>query len=377
MTTFSIPPLTKAQKEIMTEFYKVQNTKVIFTKKQRDKIWDDFKTNRVIPKEDLEKKCPALLAELKKAIKNVSLIQSAVFSECVYAQTLANMLNLGSFYIFDQSTGCLEKSTVNLIASYNLVPRYVYKSLDGRRALVQAGGPSGIDSALIRVEDNHVITIEFKEPKAKTSEPDLLAYGEDGLFITSNDYETSNSQFKKMIDEQISKKLNFWSVMSHNVNDFNPENVQAAITNNYASKKFADVICVEDKNSYLTMIPANQVVFWADIKGEIRPAGRNKYQVWTPKKLMKYIRDLGGQINGEEVSLPIEKFYKTAKKRGGTDEVNRYKINPIFFVYAKDVKIEKNMARFQIKKIYQLKPTISAHMYFDKLDIKLVRTEYR
>ena len=128
MATIASVPLTKAQKEIMTEFYKVQNTKVIFSKKQRDKIWDDFKTNRVIPEENLEKNCPALLAELVKAIKNVSLIQSAVFSECVYAQTLANMLNLGSFYIFEQKQDCLDKSTVNLIASYNLVPRYIYKS---------------------------------------------------------------------------------------------------------------------------------------------------------------------------------------------------------------------------------------------------------
>ena len=377
MTSTAIVPLTKAQKEIMTEFYKVENTKVIFSKKQRDKIWNDFKSNRVIPEENLEKKCPALLAELVKAINNENLIQSAVFSECVYAQTLANMLNLGSFYIFEQKQDCLDKSTVNLISSYNLMPRYVYKSSDGRRALVQAGGPSGIDSALIRVEDNHVITIEFKEPKAKTSEPDLLAYGEDGLFVSSNDYENSNSQFKKMIDEQIKKKLNFWSVMSHNVNDFDAENVQVAITNNYASKKFADVICVEDKKSFLTMIPANQVVIWADIKGEIRPAGRNKYQVWTPKKLMSFIKDLVGQLSGTEVSLPLDKFYKTAKKRGGTDAVNRYKINPLFFVYAKDVKIDKNIAKFQIEKIFQLKPTISAHMYFDKLDINLVRAEYK
>jgi len=377
MTSTAIVPLTKAQKEIMTEFYKAENTKVIFSKKQRDKIWDDFKSNRVIPEENLQKKCPALLAELVKSINNENLIQSAVFSECVYAQTLANMLNLGSFYIFEQKQDCLDKSIVNLISSYNLIPRYVYKSRDSRRALVQAGGPGGIDSALIRIEDKNVITIEFKEPIAKASEIDLLPYGEDGLFISSADYENKNSQYKKMIDEQISKKLNFWSVMSHNVNDFDPVNVQAAVTNNYASKKHADVICVEDKNNYLTIIPANQVVIWADIKGEIRPAGKNRYQVWTPQKLISVVKDLGGQISDTEVSLPLDKFYKTAKQRGGPDTINRYKLNPLFFVYVKDVKIEKNIAKFQIKKIFQLKPTISAHMNFKKLDIKSVREKYR
>jgi hypothetical protein len=30
--------------------------------------------------------------------------------------------------------------------------------------------------------------------------------------------------------------------------------------------------------------------------------------------------------------IVVDKFYKTAKKRGGTDAINRYKINPIFFV---------------------------------------------
>jgi len=368
-------PLTKSQKEIMTDFYQVPDTKVIFTKSERDAIWKNFKKSRVIPANELERSCPALLAELKKAISNVNLIQSAVFSECVYAQTLANMLNLKDFYVFSETPNCLDASIINLISSYNLVPRYVYKSRDGRRALVQAGGPGGTDGALIQFEDNHVFTIEFKEAGAKTSEPDLLAYGEDGFLISSSEYESENTQFKAMLDEQIKKKLNFWQVMGSNVNDFDPLNVQVAVTENYASKKYADVICVEDIHHYLTMIPANQAVHWADVRGEIRPAGRNKYRVWTPKKLMAFIKEMGGQINGSEVSIAVDKL-NTAKQRGGNDDVNRYKINSIFFVYSKDVIIKNKQAHFQLEDVYQVKPTISAHMFFKKLEISAVRSKY-
>jgi hypothetical protein len=368
-------PLTKSQKEIMDEFYKVKNTRVLLTKLERDVIWKGFKASRVIPENKLQQSCPALLAELNKAINNVNLIQSAIFSECVYAQTLANMLKLSEFYIFSDSPNCLDKSVINLISSYNLVPRYIYKSSDGRRALVQAGGPGGTDSALIQVEDNHVFTIEFKEAGAKTSEPDLPAYGEDGFLISTREYESTNSQFKSMIEEQIKKRLNFWEVMGSNVNDFDPLNVQIAVTENYASKKYADVICVEDINSYLTMIPANQAIHWANIRGEIRPAGRNKYSVWTPNKLVEFIIEMGGRINGSNVVIALDKLGQ-AKRRGGNDDVNRYKINSIFFIYARDLVIKNGEAYFKIDDVYQLKPTISAHMFFRELEIDAVRNKY-
>jgi hypothetical protein len=368
-------PLTKSQKEIMDEFYSVKNTKVLLTKLERDVIWRGFKASRVIPENKLKQSCPALLAELSKAINNVNLIQSAIFSECVYAQTLANMLKLTEFYIFADSPSCLDRSVISLISSYNLVPRYIYKSRDGRRALVQAGGPGGTDSALIQVEDNQVFTIEFKEAGAKTSEPDLPAYGEDGYLISTQEYETTNSQFKAMIEEQIKKKLNFWDVMGSNVNDFDPLNVQIAVTENYASKKYADVICVEDIHSYLTMIPANQVVHWANIRGEIRPAGRNKYSVWTPNKLVDFILEMGGRINGSNVEIALDKLGQ-AKRRGGNDDVNRYKINSIFFIYTRDISIKNGQAYFKIDDVYQLKPTISAHMFFKELEIDAVRIKY-
>jgi hypothetical protein len=375
MTQYLNVPLAKSQREIMTEFYAVRNTKVLYTKAEREEIWQQFKASRVVPTNALKERCPAVVAELQKAISNINLVQSAIFSECVYAQTLANMLKLEEFYVFAESPKSLSTSVINLISSYNLTPRYVYKSIDGRRALVQAGGPGGTDSALIQIEDNHIFTIEFKEAGAKTSEPDLPYYGENGLLVSTEKFEKKNPQFVPMLHEQIEKKLNFWDVMGSNANDFNPINVHGAVSRNFSSKKYADVVCVEDINSYLTMLPANQIILWAEVRGEIRPAGRNKYKVWTPNKLREFIYDLDGQINGTEVKIKLDRI-STAKRRGGNDDINRYKLNSIFFVYRKDTRVEGEYLIFNIANVYQLKPTISAHMFFKELDINEVRKKY-
>ena len=73
--------------------------------------------------------------------------------------------------------------------------------------------------------------------------------------------------------------------MGSNVHDFDPRSVNAAVTKNYQAKKFADVLCTEDKDTRLVMLPINQAQLWAKTEGEIRPAGRNHYAVWTPNAL--------------------------------------------------------------------------------------------
>lgn len=369
-------PLTKNQKDILKEFYDIPSTSVVFTKNERKEIWDQFKLKRLIPDIELKSRCPALLAELQKSINNVNLIQSAVFSECSYAQTLANMLELPKFYNYSVSPECLSNSLVLLLNSYKMVARYVYKSNDDRRILIQAGGHGGIDSALITVQDKTIFSIEFKEQAAKTSEPDLPPYGEDGYLTITAEFLLKNPQFEFMINEQILKSLNFWNVMGTNVNNFSKEGIQIAVSDNYASKKFADVICVEDEQGRLTMIPANQVGLWSKTSGEIRPAGRNMHAVWTPNALTDFIVLSGGQIYKGIVTIGIDKLVP-AKARGGDNSITRYKINPIFFVREQNVELDQGTARFQFDKVLQLRPTISAHMHFNKLSVHKVHDYYR
>ena len=205
----------------------------------------------------MESVCPALYDQIKKSYSTGNNIQSAVFSECVYAQTIANMFNLKLFVDSNNCESFIPNSIIKLLQSYNLHPRYAYSSEDKKRMLIQAGGHNGVDSALITVMDLNIFTIEFKEPAAKASEPDLPKYSEDGNLVINDIFLKKYPQFKEMLKEKYNK-INFFEIMGSNINDFSKESIDIAVSNNY-NKKYADVICVEDKSGYLIMLPANQV----------------------------------------------------------------------------------------------------------------------
>lgn len=368
-------PLTKPQKEIMEEFYNIKPTKVLFNKRQRSILWNLARKRQEIPTSyNLSKICPALECEINQSYNTGNNIQSAVFSECVYAQTLANMFELSKFVNCRESTTHIPETVMNLLGSYSLVPRYSYSTSDDRRMLIQAGGHGGIDSALITVIDLNIYTIEFKEPGAKTSEPDLPKYGEDGRIISNDIFEVKYPQFKPMLSQHLGK--NIFEHMGSNINDFTFESINTAVSDNYtSSNKYAHVCCTEDNNDYLVMMPINQIQLWARVEGEIRPSGRNHYKVWTPNALKKFIEDKGGSIVNKNVSLPLNKLY-VRKERGGNNKISGYKINPLFFVYVKDSVVKDGILTFKLDKVRQLNPTIAAKVFFNKLKYNEVKEYY-
>lgn len=355
-------PLTKQQKEIMQEFYTIAPTRVIFNKQERKEIWDKATHREVLNLKKLKQLCPALEDRIQKSYELGENIQSAVFSECVYAQTYANMLKLNIFVNCYDTVGFIPDGVVKLLHSYNMVARYVYSTSDKRRMLIQAGGCNGIDSALITVMDLTAYTIEFKEPYAKTSEPDLPKYGEDGMLVVTTSFLGKYYQFEAMLDEQ--SGLNFFENIGNNIHDFSQESIKIAVSNNYKeSHKFANVICTEDVDGYLVMMPSNQTHLWAKIEGEIRPAGRNHYNVWTPKALKKFLIEKGAEFNGSKVTLK-KSLLETRTERGGAGKISGYKINSLFFVYVRDC-LETNVnITFDISRVQQLNPTIAAKMDF-------------
>ena len=370
-------PLTKLQKEIMQEFYSIKPTKVIYNKTQRNNLWKKAtKRSKEINFVELKKNCPALEHQISQSYQEGHNIQSAVFSECVYAQTLANMFKLNLFINCQSSPTFIPAKVINLLESYNLVPRYVYSTKNKRRMLIQAGSCNGIDSALITVINLTIYTIEFKEPGAKTSEPDLPKYKENGKLVITADFLKRYPQFKEMLEEQ--KELNFFNEMGNNVHKFSAKSINSAVSNNYTNptKKYADVICTEDTNGYLIMLPSNQVTIWAETEGEIRPAGRNHYQVWTPKALLKFLKEKDASFKDTTISIDISKL-ELRKARGGAGKISGYKINPLFFVYTEDCNKQGTKITFDISKVRQLNPTIAAKMFFKKLKYTKVKTFYK
>ncbi len=365
--------LTYQQSEIMKEFYELGCSKVIFNKRERKLLWDEVRqTENPEVFLSLKNICPALYHRIYRHYDSGDNVQSAVFSECVYAQTLANLFNLKIFYNCFEDESIVPCEIMKLLETYSLKPRYVYANKDKSRMLIQAGGCGGVDSALITVIDCKIFTIEFKEPSAKTSEPDLPKYGEDGKLRVDERFLSSYPQFSLMLNEQ--QNLNFFKEMGHNINNFTYESVNAAITNNYNAKKFADVVCTEDVKGSLVMLPINQVSLWAKIEGEIRPAGRNHYDVWTPNALRGFLQTKGATIDGSRVRLKLE-CINQSRERGGTD-ISRYKINSLFFVRPSDCQRDGVCVSFNLSAIRQLNPTIAGKMFFKTLKYIDVKNHY-
>ena len=357
----------------MQEFYSIKPTKVIFNKRERGRLWDQAKNrSEELDLDALEEKCPALAHQIQKSYESGNNIQPAVFSECVYAQTIAKMFGLNLFANCFDNPGFIPNTVNALLKSYNLMPRYAYSTNDKRRMLIQAGGCDGIDSALITVIDLVIYTIEFKEPGAKTSEPDLPKYGEDGVLVVGETWLNKNSQFKEMLKEQ--EGLNFFDIMGHNINNFSKESIMYAVSNNYINK-ILHVICTEDVNGYLVMMPANQVQFWAHIEGEIRPSGRNHYKVWTPNALRKFLLEKNAVIDNNKVRIQKSKL-EVRKERGGGGKISGYKINPLFFVYTKDCTEDDGWISFGINNVQQLNPTIAGKVFFKALKHINVKNHY-
>lgn len=369
-----IIPLTKQQKEIMQEFYSIAQTEVIFSKQERDKLWAlATKQSSALNLQNLKTRCPALEHQIQKSLEQGSNIQPAVFSECAYAQTLANMLKLDFFVNCADTPDFIPTKVATLIDSYNLVPRYAYSTEDKSRMLIQAGSCEGIDSALITVIDLVIYTIEFKEPSAKVSEPDLPGYDEDGKLKVTKRFLNDYPQYGAMLAEK--KDLNIFDNIGHNINTFSKESIKKAVQYNYA-KKYADVICTEDIDGYFVMMPVNQVQLWAELEGEIRPAGRNHLKVWTPCAFRRLMSQYSPSIDGTTVKLEKSKL-EVRKQRGGGGRVSGYKITSLFFVYAENCEDDGVYITFDITKVRQLKPTIAAKMFFKTLKYCEVKSYYQ
>jgi hypothetical protein len=369
-------PLTKQQKEIMKQFYSVNPTKVIYNKTKRNALWKKATArSSQLDLDLLYSKCPALAHQIRKSYETGLNIQSAVFSECVYAQTFANMMGLRLFVNCYETSDFIPESVSRLLASYHLVPRYIYSTNDKKKMLIQAGGNNGIDSALITVINLEIYTIEFKEAGSKTSEPDLPKYKEDGVLLVTDKWIKENPHFAAMLAEQVG--LNFFEVMGGNINNFSKESIEIAVSNNYlGKKKYADVICTEDINGVLVMLPTNQASVWAKVEGEIRPAGRNHYKVWTPLKLNSFLLERGATINGDLVTIPKANLDQR-HERGGNHLLSGYKVSPLFFVYVADCTEDNGLLSFNLSKMRQLNPTIAAKMFFKTLKHVEVKNYYK
>jgi hypothetical protein len=367
--------LNDAQIEIMHEFYSQPLTTVTFLKKQRRKIEQSFKKARTIEKSlELDAKCPAFRAELDKVLSSGKNIQGAVFSECVYAHALAQKFGLDLFVNPLEKPFEIDDYLAEVIDLNGLSVRYIYTNFARTMVLIQAGGNNGVDCALVDLVKHRYFTIELKEPYAKTPEPDLPKYSENGDLIVTQEFLDQYPQFESMLDDTFAKELNFFLHAGKNFNKFTEVCVENAANESYMGNKSAHVVCTEDKNGKLVMLPAHQISHWASLVGEIRPAGRNRYSVWTPIWFTDFVNELSGEVKDGRVSIPISKV-KRIKQRGGT-KASGYKIGSLFYVKADACSEGPDTLGFAFNEVKQLNPTIAVKINFKALKGEEVKPYY-
>jgi len=368
--------LSNSQKKVLLDFYSRPATKVAFNTLERKKIWDEFKKHRKIDSfNSLKVQVPAFFSEMNKALVNKKNIQPAVFSECVYAQAIADKFELKVFSNHKDTQGVefsFENIDINNVK--NLTVRYSYSDLKNKITLIQAGGASGVDCALVSYEEKIATMLELKEPYARTSAPDLPKYGEDGNLVTSDRFEKEYPQFKSMLEEQIKIRFNIFEHVGKNFSDFSAKSIEKAVIENYSGSKYADFICTEDSDGYLVIIPCGHVAKWAKLEGELRPTGRNSYPVWTPIKLTKVIEEKGGKVVGDIVTMPLSSF-KQSKARGG-ERISRFKISPLFFIRSEDAETTQSQVSFTLDSVEQNIPDITTKINFKGIQFSKVKEFY-
>jgi hypothetical protein len=359
----------------MRDFYSSKSIDVPFTKKERNAIAKKFAANRVVDESlQLDVKCPAFKAYLEKIQVTKKNIQSAVFSECVYAQVLSEAFELKNFIDPASTPVPFDEFSTEFISENALSVRYVYTNNDRTKLLVQAGGSGGVDCALIDVSNQSAFTIELKEAYSKSPEPDLPKYKDDGLLYVTEDFLIKHPQFTSMLEDSFVKNLNFFHHAGKNFNSFSAESIESAVNESYSGSKSAQVVCTEDKSGKLTMLPADQIGFWSTLQGEIRPAGKNRYEIWTRNWFIGHLEQLGGKIDDGIARVDSNKL-KRIKQRGGVNP-SGYKIGSLFHIKSDLIEVDGTSTRFRIADVEQLNPTIAVKMNFKSLDVNDVKKFY-
>lgn len=368
--------LTQPQKEILQEFYSGEPRKVKISKKEREEIWKDFKSNRNIKKYiELKEKVPAIYAEMEKSLESGRKIQPGVFSECVYSQAIAEKLNLVNFENHINLKLNSSKYPVEIQDKLNhLKVRYSYTRINDGLALLQAGGAKEVDCALISVKNGNVSMIELKEPYARTSAPDLPRYSEDGLLISSEKFEKKYPQFRSMVEELLSQNFSIFEHVGNNYSNFKPENIFTAVSENYSGEKFADFISTEDVDGNLVLIPSSDITKWSKLEGELRPTGRNSYKVWTPNKLEKTLNEKNAEIVSDKVTLKMQDLEERIE-RGG-ERVSGWKISPMFWVRVEDVTVNEKYVSFSLKSVRQNIADITAKINLKSISYSEIEKYY-
>lgn len=296
------------------------------------------------------------LAEIENQYKRGKGLQGGVITECIFAMTLANILDL------ENVKNCKEYPS-DCGGNNEMNSRYIYASEESDIKILQLGSPVDVDLKLFY--ENKEINLEIKENPAKLGEFDVTGkYDESGNLKIDNKFKSKHPYAVKMLQEFIDSEGNIFNWIGKNFKNFSVENILEAGLGHSFDRKI-DFIVTVSKDGYLVFVPINKAREVFDFSNsELRIAGRNPSKVFAPDFLSKVLKSKNAIIENEIIEMNINDF-QTPDGRG-LNSNTRLKINEVFFVRKKDCNIKENTVKFDFKNIYQLVPTISAHIKNDK-----------
>lgn len=284
-------------------------------------------------------KCPAMKKAFSASYHSGKYLQPGYLTEINVCATLAQMLSL---HYDDISDGNLRHQYSN---------NGVY--------LREYGGCSMSDIQL--VSNGHTIIIEVKEPLSLGGDFDLGITEEGKLFP-----KIARGRVFPKATQQILNDFNaidsIFNHLGHNIPLSNVEYLKS-IVNSYLGDKHIDYIASYSTNDELLYFPVSEIFDHVDFKGsEIRTAGKNKVNVYTPNAFKAAMIDIGCTIdtNGN-VTIPKDKI-EFRKARGSNGRISGIKINPIFYFEIEKVLEDENFYYANVKDGKQLKQGIGVHL---------------
>lgn len=368
------------------------NRKNVLTKKEITSIERYYKKNYLLYNtfesfydsnstiKSLISKLKAGKNEIQKQITNQRALQSGILAECVFIQTLADMLNINQFCDLE------DDSTIPNEVSYNLnkvqskakagnTVRYVYyNSNDYNNIIFQCGNPYSVGDATAIINGERVV-IEIKDIIALLQDKDL-EYDEDGHILITEELEHSFSDYIPFIND-FNSRTTMFNEFGHNCPILSNADVTTKqhFLSSYTNSSPTDILMTSYKNKLVAIKSCDLTKTLSDgslvlsTKGsEIRTTGKNSTKVFTPNYLMNVLSELDVTVIDD--MCYIDK--KNTKVKGfvkgrGTTKATRFKINNCFFVRNDGSLIDcGDYYKFNIKDILQSKGGISIHISLSK-----------
>ena len=324
--------------------------KLIYTTQEIKYLNDYFKNNsESLNKEEfldgvleLIQRIPAMYKSFVTCYESSRYLQPGYLTEINICATLAQQLDLA----YDEN-----------IVEGNL--RHQYSN--GCVLLKEFGGCGMSDIQLVD-ESGHITTIEVKEPLSLGGDFDLGITEEGKLFPKIAATREFPKAAQQILDE-FNATDSIFNHLGHNI-PLSNTNYLKSMLDSYIGDKQIDYIATYSKDNDLIYFPVSELADHVDFKGsEIRTAGKNKVNVYTPNAFKRAMSDIGCIMNTDNTVIIPKNAIGYRIARGSNGRITGIKINSIFYFEIEDIINEDDQFYYaNIGRGKQLKQGISVHL---------------